>query len=317
MSNDIPNPETGAMDDDAAVASILAPAEEQPNETEETEAAQDAAEAEEAAPDENSDEPEGDPEEDEEAEESDPEDAEDVEYVTVKVDGEEIDVTLEEAIAGYSRTEHLNRKSRKLAEERKAMEAELTAQRAELEKERARYGASLQEEIEEPDWNKLREEDPIGYAEKWADFQRAKQAREKELAAFQAEEEQRIQKVVQETGLKALEVLPEWREAGAFTAGENVRNEAARALGFTDAEIAQNHDFRVFAMLEKAARYDALMAEKQSSTKKVLKKVKKAPVRMKPEARRTKTDADDEQARLEKLRRTGSDEAAVAYLFKG
>lgn len=43
-------------------------------------------------------------------------------YVKVKVDGEEIEVPLSEALSGYSRTAHLTRKSQEMAEERQYVE---------------------------------------------------------------------------------------------------------------------------------------------------------------------------------------------------
>lgn len=311
----IPTPESpGPMDTDTAADFIFAPPEAEPTEETEADAAPDAEEADEAAPDESPDEPEGDPDQDEVDEESDPADTED--YVVVKVNGEEREVSLEEAISGYSRTEDYKAKTRELAESRKAWEAEKAAEQQQLAEQRAKYAARLNDEPAEPDWDTLRAEDPIGYAEQFADWQRAKSAREAERAAFQKEEQERINAFQRQTGLKAIETFPEWTETGKYAEGAEARAKAAAVLGFTEGELAANHDYRVFAMLEKAARYDALMAEKSQAKAKVLKKVKKAPAKMKPDARRPRRDAAEaEQARLSKLKRSGSVDDAVALIF--
>lgn len=316
--NPIPTPaEPGPMDDDTAVEFLMTPPETEPNPEDKTEPAPDAGEAEEAAPGENPDEPEGDPTDEagEVVEESDPGEEE---FVVVTVSGEKREVPLEEAIAGYSRTEDYKQKTRDLADERRGFQEEVEAARAEIAQMRARYAAHLNENEQEPDWEKLREEDPIGYVEQYTDWSRKQASRNAERARIAQEDEATKARFRSETGLKAVEVFPEWRNQGEFVKGAEARAEAAMALGFTPQELEANADYRAVALLEKAARYDALMAGKASSKAKVLKKVREAPAKIKPEARKTRsTDADAEKARLEKLRRTGNDDDAIAYLLGG
>jgi len=118
-----------------AFAEILAPTKDNQEEGE-------AQQAEEAVGAESEDEqafeePEGD--EDESADDADPDEDEEPEEeeqneqpaYTVKVNGEEVAVTLDELQKGYSRTQDYTRKTQQLAEARKVAEAEFEAVRNE------------------------------------------------------------------------------------------------------------------------------------------------------------------------------------------
>ncbi len=86
---------------------------------------------------------------------------------TVKVDGQDIEVTQEELINGYSRQQDYTRKTQELSQKRKTIEQ----QQAELAQRDAIYSqllpkmeAQLKGELaNEPDWSKLYEDDPVGY----------------------------------------------------------------------------------------------------------------------------------------------------------
>ena len=84
---------------------------------------------------------------------------------TVKVDGKEVEVTLEELQKGYSRTQDYTRKTQQIAEVRKHAEAELQAVRAEREQYAHLLGA-LEAQVQQAaqpqiDWDRLYSEDPI------------------------------------------------------------------------------------------------------------------------------------------------------------
>ena len=120
--------------------------------------------------------------------------------VTVKVDGKEQKVPLDEVIAGYSRTADYTRKTQELASSRKAVEAEFEAARV----ERAQYAqmlSALQQQLtqlmpQEPDWNALYNSDPLEYVRQrdvWRernDKLVAAQAEQQRLHALQTEEQQ-------------------------------------------------------------------------------------------------------------------------------
>jgi hypothetical protein len=88
--------------------------------------------------------------------------------VTVKVDGKTETVTLEEALKGYSRLQDYHRKTADLATERRQVVEQAQA----VQGERQTYATMLvalrnqlqSQQEAEPDWNKVYEADPVGYA---------------------------------------------------------------------------------------------------------------------------------------------------------
>ena len=151
----------------SALSKLLGPDEGQAEEVDETQLSSDEDDA--ASVDESldvQDDESSDETTDEQSEDSDEtEEDEQPQVFTVKVDGKEIDVTLDELQKGYSRTQDYTRKTQQIAETRKAVEAEAAAIRAEREQYAQLLGA-LQQQLEtageQPiDWERLYAEDPI------------------------------------------------------------------------------------------------------------------------------------------------------------
>ena len=123
-------------------------------------------------------------EEDEESEES-----EEPQTFTVKVDGKEVTVTLDELQQGYSRTQDYTRKTQQIAEVRKQVEQESQAIRA----ERAQYAqllGALEQQVQqaaEPqiDWDRLYQEDPI----EWVRQKELVRENQTKYAAIQSEQQ--------------------------------------------------------------------------------------------------------------------------------
>jgi hypothetical protein len=221
---------------------------------------------------------------DENAEETEyqEEETEEPQRFKVKVDNEEIEVTLEELQQGYSRTKDYTKKTQALAETRKTVEAE-RARIEEAKQLRDTYAQRLQvieQMLNQPADNEnlaeLKESDPIGYAIKVAE----RSEREKQLQAVQAEK-QRIaqqQQSEQQEQLKnhlALEAqklkewIPEFRdEVKADLARKDIRA-YAKSIGFSDQELANVYDARAVQTLYKAMQYEKLMKGKSVATKKV------------------------------------------------
>lgn len=206
----------------------------------------------------------------EEAESPEPEEAP---VYTVKVDGQEIEVPLDELLKGYSRMQDYTRKTQKLAEERNAVTAEVEQARA----ERERYAtviAAMQQQLEasapaEPDWDKLRAEDPIEFGIRWAENQRREQQRnalraeQQRLAEIQQYERAQQFKETLEAQQKALfEAIPEWADPQKAKAEKQALLEFGRNNGFSDAELNNVVDHRAVIMLRKAMLYDNLMSKR-------------------------------------------------------
>lgn len=200
----------------------------------------------------------------------------------VKVSGEEVEVSLDELLNGYSRTADYQKKTQSLAEQRKAVEAE-RVKIDEAAKTRETYAQRLQvieQLLQQQDQNQdlasLKSEDPIAYAVAMAE----KMERDKQLQAVQIERQRvqqeqqshqqaQLQKHIQAEQAKLVEAIPEFKDdVKAEVVRRDIRN-YAKSQGFTDQELSQVYDSRAVLALYKAAQYDKLMAGKGVTSKKV------------------------------------------------
>lgn len=262
---------------------------------------------------------------DDELEEEPDESDDDEETYTVRVDGEEIEVTFDELISGYSRTADYTRKTQALAEERKAFQEEAQSTRAAREQYLQQVAALegfLQAQMpEEPDWDKLERENPAEFTRQWAAHQR----RQRELAQVQ-EERQRVQTehyqdVVQAENERLVEAIPEWQDEETAKAEKRALAEyATSTYGFTKQDLESVVDHRIMLILRKAQKYDELTSEgqknlegkrKKGSRKKTLKPGGKSSSRRRP--KRSKRSRDRQRKARESLAQTGrTDHAAAA-----
>jgi hypothetical protein len=193
---------------------------------------------------------------------------------TVKVDGKDVEVTLDELQKGYSRTQDYTRKTQQVAEMRKQTETELTAIRAEREQYAQLLGA-LSEQVKaaaEPkiDWDRLYQEDPIEYVR-----QREVMRENREKAAAIQAEQQRLAEIAQREQMQQLqahkakqaqallEAIPSWKDAAKAKAEKTMLIEFGQKMGFTPQELGNIYDHRVVLALRKAALYDQMQAKRQ------------------------------------------------------
>jgi hypothetical protein len=243
----------------------------------------------------------------------------------VKVDNEEIEVTLEELQQGYSRTKDYTKKTQALAETRKAVEAE-KARIEEAKQLRDTYAQRLQvieQMLSQPSDNEnlaeLKESDPIGYAIKVAE----RAEREKQLQAVQAEKQriaqqqeadrqQALQSHLQQEAVKLKEMIPEFRdEAKAEIARKDIRN-YAKSVGFSDEELSQVYDSRAVKTLYNAMMYEKLMKGKTDAVK----KVQSAPKVLKAgNGGQLNAENDAAKRQMQKLKQSGK-KSDAAKLFE-
>ena len=192
---------------------------------------------------------------------------------TVKVDGKEVDVTLEELQKGYSRTQDYTRKTQQIAEVRKHAEAELQAVRAEREQYAQLLGA-LEAQVQQAaqpniDWERLRNEDPIEYVtqremmrenqERNAAIQSEKQ-RLSELS--QQEQMQYRNQMLQQEQEALVAAIPEWKDSKKAAAEKAMLVQFGQKAGFSPDELKNVVDHRAVVMLRKAALYDQMMSKR-------------------------------------------------------
>ena len=214
---------------------------------------------------------ETDPEQSEE--EGDSEEEEQPQVFTVKVDGKEVDVTLDELQKGYSRTQDYTRKTQQIAEVRKQTEAELQEVRAEREQYAQLLGA-LQAQVQQAaqpqvDWDRLYNEDPI----EWVRQREVMRENQEKAAAIQSEQ-QRLAQLSQREQLQQREALlaqeqealvaaiPEWKDAKKAQAEKAMLVQFGQKIGFTPDDLKNVVDHRAVVMLRKAALYDQMMSKR-------------------------------------------------------
>jgi len=194
--------------------------------------------------------------------------------VRVKANGEELEVTLDEALKGYSRTANYTRDKQALAEHRKAFEGEQTAVR----EERARYATyltQLEEAItqttpKEPDWAKLQQENPTGFPAEFAKWQVHKQEmddlkaeKERAQGVVAADQQKLREKHLEGETARLLEIIPEWKDPEAAKAEKaKLVAYAEKTYGFTPEELGNVVDHRPLVLLRKAMLWDAMQANK-------------------------------------------------------
>ena len=243
----------------------------------------------------------------------------------VKANGEELEVSLDELLNGYSRTADYQKKTQSLAEQRKAVEAE-RSKIAETAKVRDTYAQRLQvieqmlqQQSGTEDLSQLRENDPIGYALAVAD----RSEKEKQLQAIRAERQrvqqeqaqqqsQILQSHVQQEQQKLVDLIPEFKdEAKAEVIRRDIRV-YAKSIGFSDQELSQVYDSRAVTALYKSMMYDKLVAGKSGT----LKKVQSAPKTLRPGTSNPKnSDQEAQKKDFERLRQSGNKKDA-AKLFE-
>lgn len=289
-------------------------------ETEEVEAKEDEVETEEVSEEEAS-------EEVEETEESEEEEVEEAEAYTVKVNGEEFEVDIDELKAGYQRQSDYTRKSQELAEQRKANE-EIQNERLRLEQERQMYANGLQqlkqyqqeklESFKDVDWEGLKQDDPYEYMLKKDEFRDAqdkiKNASQQQQIVQQQQMQQEAQTratFVQDQYAKLIEQLPEWGDKKS-SVKEDIRKFAIDS-GYAPEEVDQLADHRSVLILKKAMEFDKL-TKKVKPKKKAVKKVPKVQKSGRGKVK-SETNADAVKKKRAKLKKSGSADDAASVFY--
>jgi hypothetical protein len=203
----------------------------------------------------------------------DTEEQEQPQVFSVKVDGKEVEVTLDELQKGYSRTQDYTRKTQQIAEVRKTTEAELQAVRAERE-QYAQLLSALESQVQQAaqpniDWDRLYQEDPI----EWVRQREVMRENQEKSAAIQSEQQrlaqlsqqeqaQFMQQRLQQEQEALLAAIPDWKDAKKAQAEKALLVEFGQKIGFTPDELKSVVDHRAVLMLRKAALYDQMMSKR-------------------------------------------------------
>ena len=259
--------------------------------------------------------------EDETDDEVEDEDQTETPVYTVKVDGKDVDVTLDELQSGYLKDSDYRKKTSELAEQRRAVEGQTHA----IQQQAQQYAQALVgmkndtekqlAEYKKIDWNQLREDDPMMF------MQRRDEQRELEkgiddnhkqqyqmLQQAQAYQTQQFNQNVETGRDKLLALMPDWDD----NTSKDVRDYGL-GEGFSNEELSMLTDHRSMAMLRKAMMYDKI--QRSQPVKKKVKAdtpryVKSGVVKSKGEVgAKKRTD------KLKRLRKTGAVDDAASAIF--
>jgi hypothetical protein len=219
-------------------------------------------------------------------EETEVEELEEQPVYRVTVDGNEIEVTQDELLNGYSRQQDYTRKTQELANQRKLIEQ----QAQELQQRDAIYAQLLPkmeaqlkgELVNEPDWNSLYDDDPIAYVREkqiWDEKKEKLTAVSAEQQRLQqeayAQQQQQIAYIVQEGQQRILQIIPEWKNAEIASKEKSaIRDYGINVLGYSAQEMDAIYDYRALLGLRNAW----LNSKTVEATKK--KPTQKAPARV-------------------------------------
>jgi len=317
------------VDAASAISAMLAPDEGQA-ELDETQPVEESEEDTETAASEEDDSgvedaPEEETSEEQSEEEEEQEEQEQPQTFTVKVDGKEVSVTLDELQKGYSRTQDYTRKTQQIAEVRKQVEQETYAVRAEREQYAQLLGAlqaQLQSSEPQIDLERLYQEDPI----EWVRQNEVMRQRQEKLGAIQSEQ-QRLAQVSQYEQQRAMEAqlasqqeallaaLPDWKDPKKAKAEKALVIESAKAAGFSDEDLKSVYDHRLVLLLRKAALFDQMVSKRQG----IKPVVNNGPRPAKPGAAgrvSTTTEGTRAKQRLAKTGRIDDAASAIELLLK-
>jgi hypothetical protein len=244
----------------------------------------------------------------------------------VKIDGEEVEVNLDELKSGFMMQKSFTRKSMELANQRKAFEQEA----AEVKQMRDAYAqqldllsAQIQQTVQqEPDWRALAEtmseRDLFLAKTEWDQYkeqQKAVEAERQRVAEQQMQDHQRnLEKHLQHQRADMLQRIPEWQNDDIR---ENERQEvikyAQRRIGFSEEEIANASDARAIELLYKAWKWDNLQSKKPAAKKRTREAPKMAKAG-RPKTKREVATRSRQQAR-KRFEDAGTVDAAVNYLM--
>ena len=247
---------------------------------------------------------------------------------TIKLDGEDYEVTADELKSGYQRQKDYTKKTQQLAEQRKDYEAklsEITGQHNQFLEQAQIANQLLNRDLEKfkkVDWDKLKADDPVGYVQKQIEYQdtRDQQTQLRQQAQLVHEANLKSQKDAYDRNLEverkqALEYFPEWKSKDKAAVHQAKNVEYGRTLGFTDEELATISSAKALLIMDKARQFDSLQNTKKGITQKVKPAMRKL---VKPKGKAPKGSAQRKHMAegRERLQKSGSIRDAAALMYE-
>ena len=319
MPEDTTEPKISTIED--AVESIVAPSEEPTEEVTAQETEEISAETETEEVEEEEEVIEASSEDDEDLIDE-PSQEEPEEFYSVKVDGQEAQVTLDDLKQGYSGQKYVQQGMQDVANKRKEAEDVYTALNNERQQMAELYqslqNGGLAHPPEKPT-KELFDADPIGYMKENLEYEEKKGAYDNKMAQLQQVSQQNSeasqnakQAYLQEQMQILQKEIPEFadtKKAGKLK--DQLVSVGSNYYGYSNDEISNITDARAIKVLNDAMKYQDIIAGK---TKAKVKTQSAKPV-LKPGAKKTAMpNAKIRSRQKAKLRETGSMEDAISLI---
>lgn len=246
-------------------------------------------------------------------------------------DAEGNPVTREEAQRGYMRQDDYTRKTQALSEGRKQLQQ--AAESFVQERNQVAETLSLALNVIEPevtkyadvDWDRLSVEDSYKYSKMRQEFERANarlqavQNRGRELLKQQqaySDAQLKQRKAVEQKRLAM--AIPELNDATKRQAfGKGIAEYARDVLKLSPQEFSGIVDHRMFVVMDKARRYDALQQGTLDAAKKKISKAPNKSMRSGKPTSRNERKAKARQEQYAKLKQSGKMADAIELLMSG
>ena len=243
----------------------------------------------------------------------------------VKVDGQEDEVSLSEALNGYQRQADYQRKTAELAENRRQFEQAVQQQHLAIQQEHDVAQASLQaaeevllQEFQGIDWSTLEQADPgqaalyrQKYQERYAQIQNYQQQYNQQKQVREAQMAQAVQQVRAQEAQALLKARPDWtkdtdKEVSTFLASNGVPHEVINGM---------NHH-SVWLLAKELMDLRAEKANTKKAVEAAKAKVKPLPKMLKPGAKKASKTNEKAKALRARLKKSGSLEDEAAMLLE-
>ena len=254
--------------------------------------------------------------EEQEADQSGPE------TYSIKVDGEDVSVTLDDLKRDYSGQQYIQKGMKQAAEVRKQAEEAfngLNQQRQQLDQLMQQVGQQGVLAQPTPPTRELLNDDPLGYIEAEATYRDEMGAyqNQRQQLAQQHQATQQAQGEAQKANLEMqmselTKAIPDFGDKNKASKMKDRLLKQGINEGYTSEEMSSIVDHRAMKVLHKAMLYDQMVSGKST----VESKLKKARPLIKAGAKKQPDSASKQQAkRMSKLKSSGSMADAAALLF--
>lgn len=242
---------------------------------------------------------------------------------SVKVDGQEMQVSLDELTRGYSGQKYIQKSMQETAEARKAVESEYQALQQQSQQLTSLLQAAQSGQLNltppTPPSRELFEQDPIGFMDQKLQYEESMQQYNAQIQHIQqtmTQQQQLQQQQMQQhmqTEMQKLTSDPDFSDPKRAQEVKKDMLEFAETIGFTQDDIRNITDHRALIVLKNAAQYAKLQKSKPQAKEKArgARPYVKSGVSKKPQSSKVKKA----RQAADRMKKTGSIDDVANFLI--